>query len=116
MKNRLRLGQNKLGFSLIELSVVILVLGILTIGITQGSRIVLESRLKSARSLTAASPVNATPNLTLWLDTTSANAFDSNVVDGSAVANWYGINNQNNNAVTVVQATPARRPTYLNPV
>ncbi len=105
---------SRLGFSLIELSIVILVIGILTIGITQGSRIIREARLKSARALTAASPVHATNNLSLWLDTTAETAFDNNIVDGNTITNWYETNNQNANAVVVTQATANKRPTYLS--
>ena len=50
----------KLGFSLIELSVVILIIGILVLGVTQGSRILTEVKLKSAIALTTSSPVTAT--------------------------------------------------------
>ena len=39
-------------FSLIELSIVVLIIGILIAGITQGSRLVRQSRLVVARSLT----------------------------------------------------------------
>jgi len=47
---------NKLAFSLIELSVVILVIGILVIGITKGSRIISEAKIKYAMALAQASP------------------------------------------------------------
>ncbi len=104
---------SRLGFSLIELSIVILVIGILVIGITQGSRVLGEAKLKSAQSLTAGSPVNSTNNLSLWLDTTAATAFDNNITNGSTVTNWYNINRQNANAVTVTQAVAGSRPTYL---
>ncbi len=69
------LSKNKLGFSLIELSIVILVIGILVIGITKGSRIIRESKLKSAQALTMSSPVASMSNIVMWLESTSEKSF-----------------------------------------
>jgi len=41
-----------LAFSLIELSIVVLIVGILIAGVTQGSRLIRESKVKTARTLT----------------------------------------------------------------
>jgi prepilin-type N-terminal cleavage/methylation domain-containing protein len=103
---------SKLGFSLIELSVVILVIGILVIGITQGSRIISEAKLKSARALTISSPVNSNANLILWLDSISEKSFDTNVANGSSVATWYDLTNQNTTKNNATQVTPANQPVY----
>ena len=65
----------KRAFSLIELSIVILIIGILVAGITQSSRLVSAMRLNSARALTQSSPVNSIKDLTLWLETTSTKSF-----------------------------------------
>ncbi len=100
----------KLGFSLIELSIVILIIGILVIGITKGSRIMGEAKLKSARSLTSGSPVNVISNIVLWVDSTSEKSFDANVTDGSAIATWYDLNPQTN---TKDNTTAAGLPTYI---
>ncbi len=106
---------SKLGFSLIELSIVILVIGILIIGITQGSRIISEARLKSARSLTTNSPINSIPNLILWLETTSEKSFDSSAVNNTTIANWYDISNRVNVPPTnATQNTPNNQPTYVS--
>ncbi len=107
---------SKLGFSLIELSVVILVIGILVIGITQGSRIMSEAKLKSARALTTASPVNSSADLVLWLDSTSDKSFDDNVANGSSVANWYDLNNQSATKNNATQVTPGNQPVYTTKV
>lgn len=91
-----KLHQIKLGFSLIELSVVILVIGILVIGITQGSRILSESKIKSGRSLTQSSPVASTEGLALWLETTNEKSLQNsqnsyNIADGNNIKNWTDI-------------------------
>ena len=68
-------SNSRLAFSLIELSVVILIIGILVLGVTQGNRMMSEAKLKSARSLTTSSPVASIEGLAVWLDSTSENAF-----------------------------------------
>ncbi|MBM5782103.1 MAG: prepilin-type N-terminal cleavage/methylation domain-containing protein [Pelagibacterales bacterium] len=80
-------------FSLIEISIVILIIGILVAGVTQGSRIVNQSRITSARSLTKSSPVASIRDIALWLDTTSENSFiASEADDENKVTTWYDIN------------------------
>lgn len=101
----------KHAFSLIELSIVILVIGIIVIGITQGSRILYQSRLSSAKALTTSSPLVSIPGIKVWLETTTAKSFNNDPnsqsmpQNGSAVATWYDINPQTtspNNATSAV--------------
>ncbi|MBU6140406.1 MAG: type II secretion system GspH family protein [Proteobacteria bacterium] len=87
--------KSKKAFSLIELAIVILVVGILIAGIFQGRDLVSKMRLQTARSLTKSSPVNSIKDLTLWLETTSVNSFDL-AIDASdsnsnSVGTWYDI-------------------------
>lgn len=103
--------QSKLGFSLIELSIVLLIIGIIAVGIANGSRIISEARLKSARALTTSSPVNSADNLTLWLETTLEKSLDPNIINGDLVSNWNNLNIQNGNVVTTTQSGSSR-PTY----
>jgi prepilin-type N-terminal cleavage/methylation domain-containing protein len=114
----------KLGFSLIELSVVILIIGILIIGVSKGSRLLNESKLKSAQSLTKSSPVNLMDDLVLWLDASSdeniatgafnANPqdFDSDLFEGSEISSWrYSIPTKTS-TFSVAAASDSNRPTY----
>ncbi len=101
--------KSKFGFSLIELSMVVLIIGILVVGVSQGSRIVKEAKIKSARSLTFGSPVHAIPNIVFWVETTLAQSFDSNIGDGNVVANWYDLNSQ---STTKNNAVASGSPTY----
>lgn len=86
------LHKNK-AFSLIELSIVVLIIGILIAGITKYTSLVNKSRLSSARSLTQSSPVPSVKGLILWLETTSKDSFiASESKDSSLVTKWYDIN------------------------
>jgi prepilin-type N-terminal cleavage/methylation domain-containing protein len=62
-------------FSLLELSVVIVIIGILITGVMKGSSLVSASRLNAARSLTARSPVGEINGLAAWYETTSLQSF-----------------------------------------
>ncbi len=69
--------QLKKAFSLIELSVVVLIIGILIAGITQSSRLVRAMKLNTARSLTRSSDVASIRNLTAWFDATAEGVLSS---------------------------------------
>ncbi|GDX35892.1 hypothetical protein LBMAG18_04030 [Alphaproteobacteria bacterium] len=99
-------------FSLIELSIVILIIGILVAGVTQSSRLINAMRLQSARSQTLGSPVSSIPNLVMWYEPTMEQSFDLNEAsDGLEVSTWFDINLQStskNNAVS----SGTQRPRY----
>jgi prepilin-type N-terminal cleavage/methylation domain-containing protein len=115
----------RFGFSLIELSMVILVIGILVLGITQGSRIIGESRLKSARDLTQNSPVDSIGGVALWLEASDASMLKTsavasepttsygNIVDGNPVSAWLDINPQNNNKFNMTTTADSSRPLFV---
>jgi len=71
----LKNSHKKQAFSLLELSVVIVIIGILITGIMKGSSLIASSRLNSARSLTARSPVGEINGLAAWYETTSLQSF-----------------------------------------
>ena len=80
-------------FSLIELSIVIVIIGILISGIFQGTKIIQKFKISTARNLTTNSPVASIKDLVLWLDSTSEDSFDEDeAVDGVTISNWYDIN------------------------
>ena len=78
----LRNKKNLKAFSLIELSIVILVVGILIAGVYQGSNLITKSKLSIARSLTESSPVLGVKNLVLWYETSME---DSVVTDSEGI-------------------------------
>jgi prepilin-type N-terminal cleavage/methylation domain-containing protein len=103
---------NKKAFSLIELSIVILIIGILVAGVTQGSRLIAQFKLSNARNQTSGSPVSSIQGLSFWLETTSIESFGTEEPDNEdVVATWNDINPQtsfNNNA------TSAGSPEYIS--
>lgn len=86
-------------FSLVELSVVILVIGILIAGITQSGRLIRQIKLSTARSVTSSSDVNSIRDVTAWFESSSEGNF-TNINDVSDVENndiiklWNDVNPQ----------------------
>ncbi|GDX36164.1 hypothetical protein LBMAG18_06750 [Alphaproteobacteria bacterium] len=80
---------------MIELSAVILIIGILVAGVTQSSRLVRQIRLATTRSLTTSSPVTSIKNLSLWHEPVMDSSFiPAKSQDNSLVSAWYDINPQ----------------------
>lgn len=103
-------------FSLIELSLVILIIGILITGVLQGSTLVSKIRLSSARSLTTSSPVPGIKNLLLWFEATSEKSFlSSETQNNSALSRWFDINPQLNQHLYFQQnaVNSANHPLYI---
>ena len=102
-------------FSLIELSIVILIIGILVAGVTQSSRLIKAMRLQSARSLTLSSPIPSFKNVTLWLESTMDESFDSlESQDQTLVSLWKDINPQSSYKNNATQSNSSFKPKYLS--
>lgn len=105
---------NKKAFSLIELSIVILIIGILVAGVTQASRLVSQMRLVSIRNITQTSPVNTINDLVLWLDATTESSFiDTEREDGQKLSEWSDMNIKRTTKIKLVQSDVNRRPLYI---
>lgn len=99
------------GFSLIELSIVILIIGILIAGVTQSSRLITQFKLTTARTLTQSSPATSIKDLLFWFETSSEKSFFDTQPDNlSAIALWNDINPQN---ISKNNATATDIPTYI---
>ena len=86
-------------FSLVELSVVILIIGILIAGVTQSGRLIRQIKLSTARSVTSSSDVTSIRDITAWFEATSEGVFtDSNgntdVEDKATIKAWRDVNPQ----------------------
>jgi prepilin-type N-terminal cleavage/methylation domain-containing protein len=85
--------KNKQAFSLIELSIVILIIGILVAGVTQSSRLMREFRIQSLSQLIINSPVNSISDLSLWLESTQPSSFSETEAQNGVIINqWFDMN------------------------
>jgi prepilin-type N-terminal cleavage/methylation domain-containing protein len=103
---------NKKAFSLIELSIVILIIGILVAGVTSSSRLLRQMKLTSARSMTLSSPVSSITQLVAWFETTLDSSFDSSLSNNDKVALWKDINPQSSYKYQFVSTDPTYQPVY----
>lgn len=102
-------------FSLIELSIVILIIGVLIAAVGQGIDLLYDARLKAAQMLTQSSRVASIKNLVTWFETTQESSFSAaETSNGSTISTWYDINPQmpiKNNA-TQPSGTANLHPIY----
>lgn len=92
---KIKTAQIKKAFSLVEISIVILIIGLLVAGISKASDMIFDAEVKSLRSLTKGTKVNRLPNLVLWLETTTEESMKtSERNDGGVVTSWVDINPQ----------------------
>lgn len=108
----------KSAFSLIELSIVILIIGIIIVGVTQSSTLVRKMRLNSARSLTQSSSITSITGLSAWLETTMqtslkgvTNSFSPE--ENEAIETWMDYNPQSSYKINLTAALAAQQPTYI---
>lgn len=105
--------KTKRAFSLIEISLVLLIIGIIIAGVTQSSDLVLSYKVMMARNTTKNSPVAATANLILWLETVLDESFDdTDSENNNSVSTWYDVNPIGSSRQTLTQTLTAR-PTYI---
>jgi len=77
----------KQAFSLIEISIVLLIIGILVAGIVSGKEMISEARIKAAQAASKRSPINKIPDLAVWLDSSAENAFKTSSKDNPTICN-----------------------------
>ena len=95
MKN---LNKNyKKAFSLVEISIVILIIGLLIAGISKAGDMIFDVSLKSASSLTKGAKVGRMANLALWLETTANESIvEKERYNDTTITVWRDINPQTN--------------------
>ena len=109
------LKKHQKAFSLVELSMVILIIGILIAGVSQGIDLYEDFRINTAKTLTLNSRAGRVPDLVSWIETSMNNSFDDvEEKDGVTISNWYDINpiSTPNSKKNFTQATSGLRPYY----
>ena len=117
MPNKTMVFNIKKAFSLIELSIVILIIGILVTGVTQSSRLVSRIKLISLQSLTRSTDVVTVNGLSLWLETVLDNSITNSsgsfqISDNEAVSSWNDINPQVTTKINLTQSNGSFQPIY----
>ena len=104
----------KFAFSLIELSIVLLVIGILMIGVSQGYNLVRSAQISNARSITAKSPILQIQGLLAWYETSwKESLIQSELKDGNNISAWKDISpNSILNGYNQLTTTPSTNITY----
>lgn len=104
-------------FSLIELSIVVLIIGILISGVVSGSKLYDKFKLQTGQALTRSSPVNGIKDLVLWYETSLDASFpaDQNI-EGTQISAWYEINPQKQIKNNATQSSSSRRPIFRDNV
>ena len=76
-------------FSLVEVSAVLIIIGILIAGVFAGISLVKKFRIQAAQNLTKSSPISGISSNALWLESSLEDSFlDSESNDTSAISTW----------------------------
>jgi len=107
--------KNKISaFTLIELSAVIAVIGILIAGVMGAAVLIKKSKLAAAQTLTKASPISSITDNALWLESSLEASFkDTESSTDDSVTTWYDQKNSVNKSSVVAVGTG---PTYSNTI
>jgi prepilin-type N-terminal cleavage/methylation domain-containing protein len=110
--------KNPQAFSLIEISVVILIIGILISGISRGADLYNDYKLSIARKLTLDSPVPRVSDLGLWLESVSEKSLlnkdgSLKIKNDDLVKKWLDINPRLQVAPFLEQNDVSKMPTYV---
>jgi Tfp pilus assembly protein PilE len=103
------------GFSLVELSIIIIIIGIFAAGVFASDKMISKFRLKTAESLTRSSPIVSITQNNLWLETTLESSFNGSEADNEhAITAW---NDQNQSgAVKASVVKVGLGPIYSNTI
>lgn len=104
--------KNKKAFSLIEISLVLAIIGIMAAGIAQSAIFIHRTKLIIARGNTQNAPILEMTGLYAWWETTSQKSFDLGFQNTHKIANWHDLNSQALHRIRLFQIKTKHRPTY----
>lgn len=101
-------------FSLIEMSLVILIISLLIVGSVKGANILKKSRYVNAKSLTQNSIVSNLKDLLIWYETSLETSFDreETLNNGSPISNWYDNKSSSLKKFNASQSTQSNKPLF----
>ena len=100
-------------FSLLEISIVLVIISILTTIIISSTTLLKLAHLNSARNITKSAVARDISGMILWLDAVSAASFDDEFIeDGDEVTNWNDIKSSHLEPYVATQATAINKPIY----
>jgi prepilin-type N-terminal cleavage/methylation domain-containing protein len=106
--------KNNTAFSLIEIAVVMIIIGILVAGITQSKKLIAQTRINTARSNTLSSPVLSTPGLLAWYETVLDKSFlELEQEDMAPISKWLDLNTSSSLKFDLTQSSASNRPNYI---
>jgi prepilin-type N-terminal cleavage/methylation domain-containing protein len=111
-----KIPPTKLGFSLLELSISLIIISALMGAVLKGSELIGQAKLAAAGQKTANSPVFKINGLVLWLETSLSNSFlTSEMIDGGKISAWNDMSSSNPQLINnATQSVEANKPTYIN--
>ena len=100
-------------FSLVELSVVIVIVMIMIAGLIQSSRIIGAMRISTARNVTQSSAMPWINYIVTWYDATASDAFnESDTDDGDKISRWNGAEVRYTDRINLNQTDDDKKPIY----
>lgn len=116
--------KHKSAFTLFRLSIVIVLIGILITGVSQGLEITYKARVANARMATNNSPIQSINGLKLWLETTLENSLArgtstftnlTSPENNQAIGLWNDLNSQSQNSTrnNATQTTSTSQPLFV---
>ena len=107
--------KSKQAFSLLEISAVILIIGILIAGVMGGNILVAKTRIAAAQTLTVSSPIHGIKDSALWLETSVDTSFvEGEAANNNSITTWYDARKSSSNKVTIIAAGTG--PVYSNTI
>jgi len=104
-------------FSLIEISIVLVVIALISAGVYSAKHLITKSKFKQAQLLTKQSPVRNIPNLVSWYETSLDESFvKGENEDGNQITIWHDISQQNGDNNHASKNGGADTPTYTKDV
>lgn len=107
-------AKNK-AFSLIEISVVIVIVMIMIAGLMQASRVIGSMRITTARNVTQSSAMPWINYIVTWYDATATDAFiESETNDGNKVSRWNGAEIRYSDRINIIQVDDTKKPIFVS--